>query len=489
MNRGFVNIKVDREQRPDIDEIYMTACQVFTQMTTGRASGAGRCSAFYSVTLKPFFVDTFPALSIRRQAQLHQVLEGMASAWRRSPRSNSSRNVSLGTSWMHWRRANPNGGSGWRKFRGPGSPDVHSRPHRWGSVPLRSFRSRSSSSCSSRQDGIVNRFGAFRLTLIEWPPRALRSDRRGFHRYSTDGEWLVPHFEKMLYDNAQLASVYAESHARTGDRYHARIASETVDYVLREMTDRETGAFYSAQDAEVNGHEGENYLWTPAELIAALEGAGLEGDVPLALSFLGLDRGTNFQDPHHRELPPTNVLHLIARPDAFAASRGVSCDEIEAFLDRVRPALLAARNRRDQPGLDDKIITAWNGLGQEWRMRDASGEVRLRLRRFRAARHILHSMRDETDGLMRTARDGVVTVPGFLEDYAFKPTACWRCMRRRGGWMAGRGWRTPRREKLLGRGWLAHTRAEQRISFVHATPPMVRCRAPWDDAPGHALHG
>ena len=368
MNQDFVCIKVDREQRPDVDEIYMTSCQVFTRMTTGQASGGWPLSVFIdSETLKPYYVGTyFPPTPSAGRPSFSQVLEGLAAAWKDQRDAVTAQADQIAALVSEALAAG-------ESARGLGADEVrnamdrlmtiHDREHGgFGSAPKFPQPVFLELLFESGWDREPVR-QALALTLDRMATGGMYDQvGGGFHRYSTDGRWLVPHFEKMLYDNGQLASVYAESFARTGDEYHARIARETVDYVLKEMTDPGTGAFYSAQDAEVNTHEGENYLWNEDEVASVLEAAGLEDDVPLALKFFGLDQGPNFQDPHHRELPPTNVLFMIERPDVFAESEGLSSDEMDAFLARIRAALYEARAKRDQPGLDDKLIVAWNGL-------------------------------------------------------------------------------------------------------------------------------
>jgi len=239
----------------------------------------------------------------------------------------------------------------------------------------------------------------------------------GFHRYSTDGTWTVPHFEKMLYDNAQLARVYAHSAITNGDAYHERIARRTLDYVLNEMT-APSGAFYSAQDAEVNAHEGENYLWRLPEVGAAV--VDLD-DVRFIGDLYGLDNGPNFQDPHHPETPPANVLRMSDRPDVLAAAFEMTPGELLARMDAINKKLFAARAKRDQPRLDDKTITAWNGL-----MIAALAEVGAELNEPRyieaartAAAFILNNMQAEDGSLLRTSRLGVAKTPGLFDDYAF----------------------------------------------------------------------
>jgi uncharacterized protein YyaL (SSP411 family) len=232
----------------------------------------------------------------------------------------------------------------------------------------------------------------------------------GFHRYSTDEKWLVPHFEKMLYDNGQLASLYARSYRATGDEFDATILRRTLDYVLREMT-AEGGAFYSAQDAEVNHREGQNYLWTREQFVDALGDEEWE----FASKVYGVSAGTNFRDPHHPEDAPANVLFLKERVGPVDAAR----------LARVNERLFEARKKRDQPGLDDKAIVSWNGLMIAGM---ADGGTALKERKYleaarRAAAFILKHMRDEPraharGGLLRTHRAGTSKTPAFLEDYA-----------------------------------------------------------------------
>jgi uncharacterized protein YyaL (SSP411 family) len=242
----------------------------------------------------------------------------------------------------------------------------------------------------------------------------------GFHRYSTDRQWLVPHFEKMLYDNGQLATTYAVAFERTSDPYYAQVVRETLDYVLREMVGGH-GAFYSAQDAEVNHLEGGNYIWTADEVRAALDAAGQGDDVDFALDVYGFDRGPNFQDPHHPEAGRKNVVFLVERPDAKAKALGMTDDEFEARVQRVNAAMLAVRDTRDQPLTDDKILAGWNGLMIAG-MADGGrvlGEARYVEAAAAAATFVLEKMRDDSGGLLRTHRGATTKIEAFLEDYAY----------------------------------------------------------------------
>jgi uncharacterized protein len=238
----------------------------------------------------------------------------------------------------------------------------------------------------------------------------------GFHRYSVDEKWLVPHFEKMLYDNAQLAGVYARAASVYGDGFYRRTATRTLDYVLREMT-QDGGAFSSAQDAEVDGREGANYLWTQEQVSAALDAV----DARFAIQAYGLDQGANFRDPHHPDARAGNVLFLPARPDVVAERLRTDEAGFLARIDAINAALYLERAKRKPPRLDDKVITAWNGMmiGAMARAAVWLGEPKHAAAAGNAVAFILTSMRDAEGGVLRTYRAGTARTAAFLEDYAF----------------------------------------------------------------------
>jgi uncharacterized protein YyaL (SSP411 family) len=241
----------------------------------------------------------------------------------------------------------------------------------------------------------------------------------GFHRYSTDQRWLVPHFEKMLYDNAQLASVYAKVHELTGDAFYGEVVEETLDYVLREMTSAD-GAFYSAQDAEANEREGDSYVWTPAQVRRALDDAGVGEEFDFAEVVYGLTAGGNFIDPHHRAEGTKNVLYLPARPEVMAGQMGLDLDDFNEHMSLVNAALLVARDEREQPITDDKVLAEWNGL-MIAAMVDGSralGESRYLEAARQAATFVLENMRSGDGGLRRAWRSGQARIDGFSSDYA-----------------------------------------------------------------------
>jgi len=427
MNERFVCIKVDREERPDIDEIYMAATTIFT------GSGGWPMSVFLEPnTRKPFYAGTyFPAEPAYGRPSFPQLLTGLFDAWvsqhdqvieqadkiaaavieqvaatHKQPVAVGQAQLSSATAALLQRFDKTNGGFGGApKFPQPVYLDY-----------LLDFRDFTDDDTRKAIDK------AAKKTLDAMAIGGINDQiAGGFHRYATDAIWTVPHFEKMLYDNAQLAALYTRAATIYDDPFYARTAKRTLDYTLREMTTQtEPGStgFYSAQDAEVDGKEGLNYLWTKAEIESIL-GKGSD-DAKLILDIYELNRGPNFQDPHHPEEPKRNVLRMDTRPDAYAANHSVSTVELLARLDTINEKLLAVRNERKQPRLDDKVLVAWNGLliaalvdaGQ------ALGEPKYTEAAQHAADFMLDHMRDQNGGLLRVYRANVAKVPAVLEDYA-----------------------------------------------------------------------
>ncbi len=424
LNDLFVPVKVDREQRPDIDDVFMTACQIYTQMTEGRASGGWPLSVFVEpTTLKPFYVGTyFPPQAAYGRPSFSQLLESIDDAWkhRREQVTSQANRLAefVATELSH--------------APAPTTLDA-------------SLASRAVETLLSYHDRVNGGFGGapkfpqpVYLELlcgvaVEAPAVAACVARTldrmasggifdqvggGFHRYAVDAVWGVPHFEKMLYDNAQLAPLYARSAVRTGDRYHAEIARRTCDWALREMRDVD-GTFFSAQDAEVDAKEGKSYVWRREEVIAAIAEKDL---ATMALAMYGLEGGSNFQDPHHPDEPASNVLVLHeGRPEAAARALGMELPAFESQRRQIDAALLAVRSKRPQPIIDDKVLTAWNGL-----MIAALADVGAALgvsayvdAAARAADAIDRRMRGPDGTLHRTARGTTTSIPAFLEDYAF----------------------------------------------------------------------
>ena len=435
LNEACVPVKVDREQRPDVDELMMTACQVFTQLTEGRSSGGWPLNVFLDPeTLEPFFCGTyFPPQPAFGRPSFFDLVRAVDGAWK-SDRAGMAEQAKRIADIVRRQMARPAAGAAGDAAT-LGNTDTAEQV---GGALLR------------MADPTNGGFGGApkfptppypRFLMDAGGPAMEQVVRRtldamatgglfdqvggGFHRYTVDATWTVPHFEKMLYDNGQLASLYADAFRRWRDPFHAETARRTCEYVIREMVG-EGGRFLSAQDAEVDAREGANYVWTPEEARQALEATGCVADWAFAARLYGLDGAANFKDPHHADAPAVHVLRLSARPDALARALGITDAEFAARRSRVDAALLAARSLRRQPGTDDKTIAAWSGLMAEG-MADAGaalGEPAFLDAAARAASFVLVQMRSVDGTLRRTWRGGMASVDGFLEDYACMANAC-----------------------------------------------------------------
>ncbi len=439
MNERFVCVKVDREERPDVDDLYMAA----TVLMTGH--GGWPMSLFLDpATLRPFYCGTYFPAEPRHGGMptFPKVLEAMSGVWKeqraaaieqagrlaeavREQTATREGGAELGqepvahaVSGLLRTFDRVNGGFGRApKFPQPVFLEL-----------LLDVRERAAD--DSTGDAIDE---CLRRTLDAMALGGVRDQiGGGFHRYSVDERWLVPHFEKMLYDNAQLANVYARAARQYGDEFYAGIARSTCDYVLREMTHAE-GGFFSAQDAEVDGREGLNYLWTPEDLLAALCPPEVDA-VPelsraarsaamLASSVYGISEGPNFRDPHHPEEPARSVLRLEKRPERLAPMFERAPADFVEHLARINGALYEARSRRKQPHLDDKVLASWNGLmiGALANCARLLEEPRYLAAAERAADFVLSKLVVQVGGaavLHRSWRDGRLGPVGVLEDSA-----------------------------------------------------------------------
>jgi len=264
------------------------------------------------------------------------------------------------------------------------------------------------------------------LTMVEQTLGAMRSGGifdhvgLGFHRYSTDREWLVPHFEKMLYDQALLGLAYSEAYRATGKKEHERTAREVYSYVLRDMTSP-SGAFFSAEDADSDGEEGLFYLWTTRELADVLG----EDAADLAASVFNVTVEGNFEEEAGGGRNGRNILHLRDGLEDTAARLKVPLDQLEPRLEAIRARLLEARAARVRPLLDDKVLADWNGL-MAASLAAASrllGEPDYAEAARRAVDFVLERMRAKDGRLWHRYREGDLSVPGFLDDYAFMTLA------------------------------------------------------------------
>jgi len=419
LNAGFVPIKVDREERPDVDRIYMNALQA---MGLG---GGWPLNVFLTPDLAPFYGGTyFPPTSQHGRPGMLELLPRVTEAWtgdRAALEENGAQLLAALGARAGGEDAGPEAGTAalcdaafaalervadpeWGGFgRQPKFPTPANLAFLWADAarveaadPARAGRTRQLALLQlarMKEGGIHDHLGG------------------GFHRYSVDRQWLVSHFEKMLYDQAQLASAYLEAYRATGLAEWASAARGIFDYVARDLTGAH-GGFLSAEDADSEGEEGRFYVWRPDELVALL-GAD---DARLFAAHYGVTEAGNF------EHTGSSVLHEARALDDVAQAAGVSPVEATSRLEAARARLLAARASRPRPLLDDKVIAAWNGLMISAL---AQGAVVLRdpvlaARAARAAGFVLAELRDRASGaLARRWRDGEAKGAGQLDDHAF----------------------------------------------------------------------
>jgi hypothetical protein len=425
MNKRFINVKVDREERPDVDQLYMTAVQVLTRQ------GGWPMSVFLAPDLRPFYGGTyFPPTDNYGRPGFVSILRGIEDAYRNRPgdvEKTAEQLVNL-----------------LRQFAEPSGPEA---PVKIDEAFVEGLIRRSVSDYDAKHGGFGGAPKFPRETLLElllvWlrssaPASAFKSQVSrmlrhtldaladggirdqlggGFHRYSTDAHWLVPHFEIMLYDNAMLAWCYVEAFAQTKEPRDAEVARGVFDFVLREMTSPE-GAFYTAIDAEVDSQEGLNYLWTAGEIQALLG----PQDAAIFNKVYGVARGPNFADPHHGSgVAEKNILFLPQPIAKTAAELRLDAGALEARLAPMRQKLYEARMKRKQPLLDTKVITSWDALMIRALAHGGKvlNEPRYVAAAEKAAGFLLDKHRAPAGGLFRTSRDGVAKYHGFLDDYAF----------------------------------------------------------------------
>ena len=406
MNERFVNIKVDREERPELDAIYMN----YVQMTTG--SGGWPLTVFLTPAGVPFFGGTyFPPGDHFGRPGFPRVLESAAAAFRER-REDLERMAPEIVSRL--RRSSeletPQGDLSPALLEQAASQidrGFDSRHGGFGSAPkfpqamALGFLIRHHSRTGSQQS-----LEMVESTLQKMARGGLYDQLGGgFHRYSVDDRWLVPHFEKMLYDNALLAQVYLEAFQVTRSSFFRRVVTGILDFVLREMTHPE-GGFYSALDADSEGEEGRFYVWSKEEVEQEL---GPEADV--FCDYYDVSGGGNFEG--------VNILHPRADLGKLAQRHGTSESSLEEVLSRSRRRLLEKRETRVRPGLDSKILTAWNGL--MLRAFSSAGFVLGSSRYLEAAARNAEFLVRELiveNRLQRTWKDGRARLNGYLEDYA-----------------------------------------------------------------------
>jgi uncharacterized protein YyaL (SSP411 family) len=407
LNRLFVCIKVDREERPDIDEQYMTVAQIMT------GSGGWPLNIFMTPEKKPFYATTYiPRQQKMGMPGIIQVVEYFDRLWRVDREkllNNASSTLSALENFfapdagllpelsmldkVHQQLINiyddRSGGFGTApKFPMPLFLDFLLR-HRMGNDAGKSLAMVEHTLHKMRYGGIYDQLGF------------------GFHRYSVDSAWQVPHFEKMLYDQALIGRAYLETFQLTSDPFYLQVAEEVFSCVLDEMTTRE-GGFIAGLDADTEGEEGTYYLWAHSEIEKALG----EKDASLFCQLFDVTEQGNFESK--------NILQLQISPKQFSAATGISPESLFADLERWRSVLRQIRRERVKPFRDEKIVTAWNSLMIATLAKGyaISGNKRYLAAAKAAADFIFNSLVDPSSRLMRSYHLGKPSGPGFLEDYA-----------------------------------------------------------------------
>ena len=410
MNEHYINIKVDREERPDLDEIYMNA----VQMLTGQ--GGWPMTMFLTPDLKPFYGGTyFPPDSRYGRPGFPQVLRGVAEAYRERRDAVDQQADQVITNLNQLSAMEGDGRQLTVEMLDRAYQDYLSRfDHHdggFGSAPK--FPPSMGLSLLLRhwhRTGNANALNMVEVTLEKMARGGMYDQLGGgFHRYSVDERWLVPHFEKMLYDNALLSVAYLEAYQATGNAFYRQIATETLDYVLVEMYDAEKGGFYSTQDADSEGVEGKFFVWDLDEVERLLG----EEKAKIFCEYYDITELGNFE---HK-----NILHVQTPPDLVARKLSMDVKELEGILAEGRQKLFEVREGRIKPGLDDKILTSWNGL----MIRSMAmgyqilGDQRYREAAVRSAHFVLSELSQDNGQLLRTHREGKSHLNAYLEDYSY----------------------------------------------------------------------
>ena len=410
MNENFVNIKVDREERPDLDDIYQKVCQ----MSTGQ--GGWPLSVFLTPEQRPFYVGTyFPAIDSYGRPGFGSLCRQLAQSWKEKPKDVEKAADSFLQNLDKL-----------QQFPTPSEIDKSTLDEAainllqmadttyggFGQAPK--FPSASNLSFMFRYTRLsgISKFEKFALLTLKKMAKGGIFDQigGGFHRYSTDARWLVPHFEKMLYDNALLPIVYSEAYQITKDSFFSEVVRKTLDYVIREMTS-DNGTFFSAQDADTNGEEGQTFVWKKQEIEKIL------GDnSEIFCIYYDVTDGGNFEG------------NTILANNISASSLGFKFNktetEIQNIVSECSHKLLEARSKREQPGKDDKVITSWNGLMISGFL--AGYRITDDVNYFDIAKKSIDFFEKsfkKNNMLHRTFKNNNPKLNGYLDDYAYMANA------------------------------------------------------------------
>ena len=419
MNKNFINVKVDREERPDIDDIYQRVCQL------AAGNGGWPLSVFLTPDQKPFYVGTyFPKESRYGMPGFGTILTQLSEAY-----TSKKHEIQKATAeFMHALSSSAQdirmpqvGQEGTLLESGRSILDeaaiglLHMADTVYGGFgQAPKFPNVSNLIFLLRYYDIsgINRFKDFVMLTADKMNHGGIHDQigGGFARYSTDQRWLIPHFEKMLYDNALLTQLYSELYQISKNTVYLATAKKVLNYITREMTSPE-GGFYSAQDADSDGEEGKFYTWSKAEIIRSLGNEERHADI--FCEYYGVTEGGNFEGK--------NVLHVTRSTDEIARKYNKSQEEMEYILEQTSRRLFEIRERRDKPGRDDKILTSWNGLmisafAKVYRI---TGDKSYLDHAINAIEFIESKIAASDGRLHRTFKDGIAKLNAYLDDYAF----------------------------------------------------------------------
>jgi len=410
MNENFVNIKVDREERPDLDDIYQKACQ----MTTGQ--GGWPLSVFLTPDQRPFYVGTyFPALDSYGRPGFGSLCRQLAQSWKEKPKDveKAADNFMQNLGKLQQHQAPSEIDKSILDEAAINLLQIADTTYGgFGQAPK--FPNASNLSFMFRYSKLsgISKFQKFALLTLKKMAKGGIFDQigGGFHRYSTDARWLVPHFEKMLYDNALLPIVYSEAYQITKDPFFGNVVKKTLDYVIREMTSS-GGTFFSAQDADTNGEEGQTFVWKKQEIEKILG-----KDSEIFCIYYDVTDGGNFEG--------NTILANNINASSLGFKFGKSEPEIENLISKCSEKLLEVRNRREQPGKDDKIITSWNGLMVSaflsgYRITDNSKYLDV----AKQSIDFFESNFEKNHILHRTFKNAEPKLNGYLDDYAYMANA------------------------------------------------------------------
>ena len=416
MNETFISIKVDREERPDIDSIYMTVCQ----MVTGH--GGWPLTIIMTPDKRPFYAGTyFPKVSKYGRIGMFDLIQGIDNAWKNKrdeviksadnitghlidySNKNSSGEVNNSVFETAFNQLNKRYDE---TYGGFGDKPKFPSPHNFMFL-LRYWKSTNN---SRALEIVENTLTKMRLGGV-YDHVGL-----GFHRYSTDEEWLLPHFEKMLYDQAMLLNAYVEAYQATKSSFYKNTAEEIIEYLLRDMQS-EKGGFYSAEDADSEGEEGKFYVWSEDELKSILN----ESDFSFATNVFNTSNEGNFYDESTRTKTGKNIPHLTKPLNELASDFNLTEDDLSRRINTIRETLFRERKKRIHPLKDDKILTDWNGLliaalskaGRTFNKKEYIEAAE------RSVNFIYNKMIDENDMLLHRYRDGEAGINATADDYAF----------------------------------------------------------------------